>query len=445
MKQTEQMFDELDQYVASIKKLRLEISELEAKRSLALVHINQYKQDFQLLRNAYKIARNWIEQNTSVVPRTNNSISSASSISQNSTDILSPTIVRRVAASKAPQQPQPYVDVSKKEIENTKKNIVFNVISDNPFFQSNAIELDIAYNIENPITCITVSSDGQFFAFSDGFMLFVVGANDGKFYQKIKLPKDADNQEPSRTITFSPTSTHLLVSYHGKNIAVYNLIDGTLVCTMNKHTHNVSQILFTKNGKYVVTSDQDGAVNLWSSSTFAFVDTISPQFEAVGMTTVITGMTESADGSVLFISYIKGVVVMYNINELSVIMIFQTDLKILLGITASPLDGTIATLSNPEIKLWNLTTKLDFAKELDGHANMVISASFSSKEHVLISGSRDESIIAWNTTDGTPLFQLNAHKNTIFAVCHSPVERKFATCSADGYFFIWKYKLPTQI
>lgn len=76
--------------------------------------------------------------------------------------------------------------------------------------------------------------------------------------------------------------------------------------------------------------------------------------------------------------------------------------------------------------------------ELLGHGYEVHSVSYSNDGKLLASGSGDTSVIVWNTETKKPIFQINDHQRTVYAVAFSKLQKNMlATSSSDGHLILW--------
>ncbi|KAI2955342.1 hypothetical protein CBS147323_9583 [Aspergillus niger] len=74
---------------------------------------------------------------------------------------------------------------------------------------------------------------------------------------------------------------------------------------------------------------------------------------------------------------------------------------------------------------------------LTGHTNFVISTAFSPDGHTLASGSSDETIKLWSTTEWKCLKTLAEHSEEVKSIAFSPDGRTLASGSSDGTIKLW--------
>jgi WD40 repeat protein len=72
-----------------------------------------------------------------------------------------------------------------------------------------------------------------------------------------------------------------------------------------------------------------------------------------------------------------------------------------------------------------------------GHTDLVTSAAFSPDGEYLLTGSRDNTAMLWDATDGTPVAVLNNHRDYVNSVAFSPDGSQMLTASNDKTAKLW--------
>ncbi|KAF7269392.1 notchless protein homolog 1 [Rhynchophorus ferrugineus] len=82
---------------------------------------------------------------------------------------------------------------------------------------------------------------------------------------------------------------------------------------------------------------------------------------------------------------------------------------------------------------------------MPGHAEAVISVSFSPDGKHLASGSGDTTVRFWDVNTQTPYYTCKAHKNWVLCIAWSPDSNKLASACKDGRIMIWDPKTGEQL
>jgi WD40 repeat protein len=157
---------------------------------------------------------------------------------------------------------------------------------------------------------------------------------------------------------------------------------------------------------------------------------------------MIAAIAIGVDDEYVAVWFMNGSVGLYDPDFSQPMTSFQAHNEFLLNVVISK-DDVIATASHDHTaKLWLVRGVTTCKQTLNGHTDCVLAISFSPRDPILFTGSKDETIKCWNQKTGECLFTLNGHKNTLFQIDHHPTERTIVSCSGDGLVCIWDYGLP---
>ena len=82
---------------------------------------------------------------------------------------------------------------------------------------------------------------------------------------------------------------------------------------------------------------------------------------------------------------------------------------------------------------------------MPGHAEAVISASFSSNGQLLASGSGDTTVRFWDISTQTPTKTCKGHRNWVLFIAWAPNSLKLASACKNGHIIVWNPKTGEQI
>ena len=156
-----------------------------------------------------------------------------------------------------------------------------------------------------------------------------------------------------------------------------------------EHTRSVRNLMFSPDGKSIITNGYDDTIRFWDSQTGTHLR-------------VLRGHTDSVNDVVL-----------------------------------SP-DGTmLASFSSDDtIRLWDVESGMTI-RTLTGHTSGVYSAAFSPDGTTLASGSSDFTIRLWDVESGMTMRTITGHKGAVSGVTFSSDGQTLASSSTDGTTLVW--------
>ncbi|KAF5349681.1 hypothetical protein D9756_009013 [Leucocoprinus leucothites] len=206
----------------------------------------------------------------------------------------------------------------------------------------------------------------------------------------------------------------------------------TSLCTKFIHTstnkirYPVNVVLWTPEGRRVLTGSTSGEFTLWNGLTFNF-ETILQAHD-----TAICAMTFNHSGSYLASSDKSGVIKYFepNMNNLTAWQ-GSTSREAIRDISFCPDDQRFATASDDSsIRIWSFAESR-VESVLTGHGWDVKCAQWHPTKGLIVSGSKDNLIKFWDPRTSTCLSTLHPHKNTIQALSWSPNGNLVASASRD--------------
>lgn len=151
------------------------------------------------------------------------------------------------------------------------------------------------------------------------------------------------------------------------------------------HTHAVSQVRLSPDGRWIASSAADATIKVWNAQTGQ--------------------LTQTLEGHLAGIS----------------------------AFAWSPDSATIASGADDKIiRMWDRATGKAHPNALKGHSHYVFSISFSPKGNMLASGSYDESVFLWDVRTGKQMMSLPAHSDPVGGVDFNRDGTLIASCATDG-------------
>ena len=111
------------------------------------------------------------------------------------------------------------------------------------------------FTMEDPITALAFSSNGALLAVGSEQKIRLLGSS--------KQPPLKDAPRGTESLAFSPDDTVLLAGMRNGGIELFDMATGKKISTLNGHTATVETLVFSPNGKTLVSTGQDGTILVW--------------------------------------------------------------------------------------------------------------------------------------------------------------------------------------
>jgi WD40 repeat protein/energy-coupling factor transporter ATP-binding protein EcfA2 len=239
-----------------------------------------------------------------------------------------------------------------------------------------------------------------------------------------------------------------------------DLVDGRLLDIFqvdnleeNKLDHEaaVNSVLYSPDGKRIVSGSQDKTVRIWDATTGKPIGN-----PLLGHKAAVLSVSYSPDGKRIvsssgeILSIITGSVSTSSGSQDNTVRIWDASTgepigKPLLGHTAavfsvsySP-DGKriVSGSQDKTVRIWDANTGA-LLRILQGHAAAVLSVSYSPDSKHIVSGSRDKTVRIWDATTGKPIGKpLLGHTAAVNSVSYSPDGKRIVSGSQDKTVRIW--------
>ncbi len=231
------------------------------------------------------------------------------------------------------------------------------------------------------------------------------------------------------SIVWSPDGRRLISASADQTLKVWDFEDGRLVRTMKGHGDGVSAVAFTPD-KRVISASVDQTLKIWDLESGQLVRTLRDHADAIMAVIVLP------DGRAISGSYDSTL----RIWDLETGMALKTfashpDKIYIFGIVIAP-DGRAITCSSAHRLLaWELDGDLGITS-LHGHESVVGTVAMLPDGRA-ISGSDDSTLIVWDLAEASAVRVLEGHSGNVDAVAASPDGLLVASKSADGTVRLW--------
>ena len=124
-----------------------------------------------------------------------------------------------------------------------------------PFLAGQKLPDNFTVRYEDPITALAFSSNGILLAVGSEQKIRLLGSS--------KQPRLKEAPRGTQSLAFSPDDTVLVAGLRNGGIELLDMATGEKIKTLDGHTSIVNTLVFSPDGKTLVSTGQDGTILLW--------------------------------------------------------------------------------------------------------------------------------------------------------------------------------------
>ncbi len=259
------------------------------------------------------------------------------------------------------------------------------------------------------------------------------------------------HDEPVETAAFSPDGKTIATASFDKTIKLWNASDGAELATLKGHKDPVLALSFHPDGHILVSSSSQwgrgnygrspAEIKLWDLETHTEVATLPPQPSHVFT------MVFSPDGKTLITGSMDTTVRLWDFESRKETSTLDPNkvpdqpegepAPVPLAVAFSPDGRFLATAGEDKLILVRNAETREILHTLTGHDDVVAGLAFSPDGATLASSSYDKTVRLWEMPSGRAKTTLNGHKNWAFAVAFSPDGKTLASAGYDKTIRLW--------
>ena len=234
-------------------------------------------------------------------------------------------------------------------------------------------------------------------------------------------------------------------------IPVYAFADKPiLTIDTGGHKAKITDVIFTSDGKYLVSASGDKTIRVWDTSTGELVRMLSGQI-GTGHEGKIYAAALSPDNILLAVGgYMAsftgnnheevGKIRLINFQTGEVIALLKGHTNVVSKLAFSPDRNRLISGSfDNTARIWNVRTQKTI-HVLKGHTDDIYAVAFSPDGNLAVTGSDDDSLKLWNAKSGALIKTLKGHTNALRSVAFTPNGKYLLSGSYDKTVRLWNGK-----
>jgi WD40 repeat protein len=212
-----------------------------------------------------------------------------------------------------------------------------------------------------------------------------------------------------------------------------NFIADTSIQTLVGHSHGVSSVVISSDGKRIISGCRDKTIKIWDAESGQELRTLK------GHKNWVTSVAISPDGQRIISGSWDETVKIWDAESGKELRTLRGHTSGIESISVSPDGKRIISGSDSRdkiIKIWDAESGKEL-RTLRGHEDGIRSIAFSPNGKWIISGSLDNTIKIWDAESGKELRTLRGHKSGIESISVSPDGKRIISGSRDKTIKIW--------
>ena len=239
-----------------------------------------------------------------------------------------------------------------------------------------------------------------------------------------------DHDDVIKKMSVSPDGKIFATASNDNTVKLWSF-DGKLLQTL-KHPKSVESASFSPNNEFLSSASIDGVIKFWRIKDGKLLDSWKES-------TSVLDIKFNQDGQILATIGDSNIINIWNVSNKKLLQSLTGHNDKILTVNFSPNGQILASGSKDgKIKLWKNSKNWQIFKTLENNNFAVKNVSFSPNGKLLTSASFDGTIKLWNTSDGTLIKSLTAHKGDILSLNFSPNGQLLASAGEDAIIKVWQ-------
>ena len=255
------------------------------------------------------------------------------------------------------------------------------------------------------------------------------------------------------SVAFSPDGKQIVSGSEDKTIKLWDASTGQEIRTFSGYSKSVKSAAFSPDGRFIVScagelnifshlfdeSPGDNTIKLWDASTGREIKTFSGHQDRVN--TVVF----SSDGKQIISGSSDKSIKIFNASTGRVIRTISDHQHSIQSIAFNSNGRQIAAgYGNGTIKLWNAATGREI-RTMTGNQRLIYSAAFSPDKRHIVFGLNDGTVKLWDITTGRETRTLSGHSFPVDFITFSPDGSQILSGASDNTNKLWNQSLDSTV
>jgi WD40 repeat protein len=249
--------------------------------------------------------------------------------------------------------------------------------------------------------------------------------------------------------TFSPDGRYIVTTNDDGAVRFWQIAANALgdtqagqpIATLEGHTDVVASVAFSPDGRYILTAGNDDTARVWhfpKGLSFAGDTPTGHLLNSLqGHKDWVSSAAFSPDGQRIVTASWDNTARVWDAEKGQQLLALEGHERNVLSAVYSPDGQFIVTASDDSTaRIWDAQTG-QHLHTLEGHRDSVNTAVFSLDGQYILTASDDGTARTWDAYTGQPLRSLEGHLDSVWSAAYSPDDKHVATASADLTARVW--------